>query len=253
MKNLRKSIKKIALVLLSSFIFVNCSQQDDNINTTNKGNNSIVQRSEKKYSGEELFKSIFFGQGEFAKNISLYNDVEKQFKEGKLNDSDFQLRFNNFVNKLNKYNPNFFKNFQENIYSGNPLIVQNALKTGSIEIYNNLNIISPELTKAISHLESDPKLKKILDKNKNTLTPEELVYQNTQIQNYLEEISPCGPTVCVFYFAFAIHNTIGATANIGIYLAIKFWGPKLSSANMSSNEDNLKNEILISDIVLAVK
>ena len=59
MKNLRKSIKKIALVLLSSFIFVNCSQQDDNINTTNKGNNSIVQRSEKKYSGEELFKSIF--------------------------------------------------------------------------------------------------------------------------------------------------------------------------------------------------
>ena len=38
-----------------------------------------------------------------------------------------------------------------------------------------------------------------------------------------------------------------------IYLAIKFWGPKLSSANMSSNEDNLKNEILISDIVLAVK
>lgn len=36
MKNFRKHSKKIALVLLSSFIFVNCSQQDDNINTSNK-------------------------------------------------------------------------------------------------------------------------------------------------------------------------------------------------------------------------
>lgn len=253
MKNFRKHSKKIALVLLSSFIFVNCSQQDDNINTSNKDNNSILQRSGKIYSGEELFKSIFFGQGEFAKNISLYNDVVKEFEEGKLNDSDFKLRFNNFVKKVNEYNPNFFKNFQQNIYSGDPLIVQNALKTGSIEIYNNLSIISPELTNAISSLESDPKLKEILDKNADTLTPEEQNYLNTQFESYMKQLIPCGPTVCVAYFALAIHNTVGATVNIGIYLAIKFWGPKLDSAKMSSSDDDLKNEILINDIVLAVK
>lgn len=259
MELIKKQVNKVLLVLVGSFIFTGCSQQDDNnvstpITAEIKSDNqtSNLQRRGNLYSGEELFKSIFFGQGEFAKNISLYNDVFKRYDEGQITNQDiFISRYANFVKTVTKNNPDFFKNFQTNIYSGNPFTVQNALKTGSVEIYNNVSIIAPELANVIASLDSNPEVQTILNKE-GDLTPAEQDFLNSQAQEYIEQLIPCGPLVCVAYFALAVHNTIGATVNIGIYLNVKFWGPKLDNA-ITTGEDTLKNEILINDIVTAVK
>lgn len=260
MKNFRKHSKKIALVLLSSFIFVNCSQQDDNINTSNKDNNSILQRSGQIYTGEELFKSIFFGQGEFAKNISMYEDITNQYEQGGMvKESLFLERFDTFVQKVTNTNPTFFNDFQTNINSGNPLVIQESLKTGYSKIYDHMDTLFPELLQVIDSFDGNSEVQAILSKEESQITVEEQQFLTSKAQEYMALVSPCGPLFCVAYFALAVHNTAALTANIYVYLGYKLWGPKLDSYKGGKNvsfertADNLKFEVLINDIVTAVK
>jgi len=255
MNNFRKHSKKIALLLILGIVFANCTQQDDqNLSPNNNDLSATLQQSETVYSGEELFKAIFFAQGEFAKNISMYEEAIKQSEEGnKMNEKLFLERYENFVKEVTEKNPNFFTNFQKDMYSGNPFDVDNALKAGEEQIAENLDVIMPEIRTVIQNLEKNPEVLKIVAK-KGTLTPAEKELINESAQAIINEKVACGPWFCayVWHFAIAFQNTVGLSANI--YLYFNLWGPKLDNyKNSSDNGADLKNEILINDIVRTLK
>ncbi len=257
MNNFRKHSKKIALFLIIGILFVNCTQQDDqNLAPNNNDLSATLQQSETVYSGEELFKAIFFAQGEFAKNISMHEETIKQSEQGNtMNEGLFLERYENFVKAVIEKNPNFFTNFQKDMYSGNPFVVENALKAGGEQIAENLDVIMPEIRNVIQNLEKNPEVQKILAK-KGTLTPAEKELLNESAQAIINEKAVCGPWFCGFaiHFALLVQNTVGLSANIYLYFAL--WGPKLDSykhQSHSESESDLRNEILISDIVRTLK
>ncbi|WP_123867191.1 hypothetical protein [Flavobacterium oreochromis] len=231
---------------------------DDNT-TTNELSSSTLMKN---YSGEELFSSIFFAYGGFANNLSLYKD-----NSGKLDQSSydfknvklFKERFNSFVTEVKKSDPSYFNKFKQQILSHDFVTVQNAIKYGSIKLYENITIIMPEAKSLISSIEKDLEGSDILNE-KGEIDPKKIEQKKN---NFIEtaKIESVNSEAClaeVLYFAVAVHNTAAITANLAIvgavavYLGVKFWGPKIKSAAFEESEfSNLQADILVKDIVEA--
>lgn len=86
-------------------------------------------------TGEEIFKGIYFFEGNLANNIDLFKDMKTQWDETENNVSeDDKVKFNDFVNQkiedIKIADPNFFSYFETNMKSGNPLLVKEAMFNG---------------------------------------------------------------------------------------------------------------------------
>ncbi|MEF9479284.1 hypothetical protein ACR1PO_03875 [Chryseobacterium sp. RRHN12] len=252
----------LTALLLTSLVITSCvnSNGDNEIenNSTNKKSLNVgtMSKTIQDYTGEELYASIFFAYGDFAKNLSIYNDdVQKYENGGMVKEELFKERFSKFVSVVKSENPNYFENFKTEIESKDHLRIQNALKDGFPLIYDNLGIMYPELADAVSGVENDPELQDIINKD-GDLNEEEMSVLTSKAQAMMEQLSPCSPLVCVGYFAFAIHNTIGLTMNVGIYMNFKWWGPKLEQYNKGksvavSGSDPLIIDVFVNDIATA--
>lgn len=267
MKFIRKKLKFFSVFSALTMLLFSCSRYDDlnsevdNSLNTNKKINS--------FSGKEIFKSVFFGMGEFGNKIDLLKD--NATLASNLNDSK-KVEVNNKIDKLlasiENNNSNFFNDFKSKIASGNHLLIEKGLQEGSLEIKKNIDIFFPNLGKQISAIENDIakrnlKFESIKDMNQYV---EDI--QNGDLNNDLlnqnmitsEDGDAMGVATIVWavaaavYFAVAVHNTIGVTALI--YYKAAFWGPKLESAKIEQyrgikpvSQDNLlKTEILIDQI-----
>lgn len=268
MKFIRKKLKFFSVFSALTMLLFSCSQYDDmnsdidNSSNTNKKINS--------YSGKEIFKSIFFGMGNFGNKIDLLRD--NATLASNLNDSK-KVEVNNKINKLlesiENNNSSFFYDFKSKIASGNHLLIEKGLQEGSLEIKKNIDIFFPNLSKQISAIENDIakrnlKFESIEDMNQyveniqNGDLNNDLLNQNMITSDGSEEVigeaSLVWAVAAAVYFAVAVHNTIGVTALI--YYKAAFWGPKLKSASLeqyrgqkSISQDNmLKTEILIDQI-----
>ena len=60
MKTIRKHISKISFLMGITLLIVSCTQYDD----------SSVNRD---FSAKDVFKSVMFGTGEFASNLSIFD------------------------------------------------------------------------------------------------------------------------------------------------------------------------------------
>lgn len=259
MKKTKTSI--ISVLLLSSLIITSCVNNDndiDNSNLTNKENVSgdSMSKTTQDYSGEELYASVFFAYGDFARNLSIYqDDIQKYDNGGMVNEQVFNERFSDFVSAVKLKDPSYFEKFKTEIESKDHLRIQNALKDGFPLIYDNLGIMYPELADAVSGVENDPALQEIINKE-GDLTEAEMSLLTSKAQAMMEQLSPCSPLVCVGYFALAVHNTVGFTMNVGIYLNYKWWGPKLDQYKKGksvaiADGDSLMIDVFVNDIAMA--
>ncbi|MDR4892561.1 hypothetical protein OH816_10375 [Chryseobacterium sp. CFS7] len=217
------------------------------------------------YSGEELFEGIFFAYGDFAKNIESHKEIVEKVNAAPADQKDlFNKRFSNFVKSVKTKDADYFENFKKEILSGDNSNIQNAIKNGSIHIYENVAIILPEFQPIMDKLEQDEELQNMVAEG-GEISPEDLKnlnvkYQKFLAQNYDVEAIPCSWAVaCFYYAALAIHNTVAVTANlavagaVAIYLGVTWWGPKLTSPRKGKsisvmNEDYLKFELFVQEI-----
>lgn len=127
MKTFRKIAQKKWVMLFFALAFLNLSCNTDNIDyQTNK---NIAA----KYSGKELFKSIVMMHGEATK---LFPIIETNFDmEAKFLTQEDRLAFEEMQNKAVTYidqnHPEFFKQFQSNLYSQDPIIIKSSIENGS--------------------------------------------------------------------------------------------------------------------------
>ena len=168
---------------------------------------------------------------------------------------------------------------------GDYFIIRSTIENASTLIFDKAETIFPGANKIINKVQSD------MEADSN------LFAENGSVQNYVDNFDTTelqreyddllqhnmltyeqgrGFPFLVFalaiYFVAVVHNSVGLSAVAGVYLAIRFWGPSLSSfrgggsggsggsgtrggppprAGMPKNqtEANLMKEILIDDIV----
>ncbi|SFD40577.1 hypothetical protein [Flavobacterium phragmitis] len=244
MKLIKKNLSKIAFVLSLNFLFVSCSQYEIN----ESGKENVV-----KYSDVELFKSIFFGIGEFASkidqlktNVQLIDNLKNDQRTEMLNKLDILIK------EINTKNPSFLPEFKELITSGDQRKVQIAIEAGSTMIKENFEVIFPDLKQVFQKVKSDihtgklkisqkDDFKTYMETFQNELEKGEynsLLRKNMITDDGDEYIVPCTWAVaCVIYFALAAHNTIAITALI--YFKAAFYGPYIDNASQVSYDGTI--------------
>jgi hypothetical protein len=87
--------------------------------------------AQKSYDGETLFRGFVFLEGDVAKEIKILNEIRRGSALDSLN-SDQINAYNKtktfIITFIRKYHPEFFDQFKAQIESGNPLIVDAALR-----------------------------------------------------------------------------------------------------------------------------
>lgn len=229
MKFIRKKLKFFSVFSALTMLLFSCSQYDDMNNDIDNSLNT--NKKINSYSGKEIFKSVFFGMGEFGNKIDLLKD--NATLASNLNDSK-KVEVNNKIDKLlvsiENNNSNFFNDFKSKIAND---IAKRNLKFESIE----------DMNQYVENIQNG-------DLNNELLNQNMLSSDNSDIINEPNALA----WALGFYFAVAAHNTIGVTALI--YFKAAFWGPKLESAKIEQyrgikpvSQDNLlKTEILIDQI-----
>ncbi|MRN16321.1 hypothetical protein D1000_05715 [Riemerella anatipestifer] len=259
MKNFRK--KSTSFLLVINLLLSSCSKEIDRYLDLSDDKEISIQKN--RFSGEEIFQGIFFGYGNFAKKLPLHKDIVNQINSAPAHQKKlFEDRFKNFVSTIKSKKTNYFENFRLEILSGDNIRIQEAIKIGSINIYENLDIILPEFQSLMKKIESDKLVHDISSKG-DMISQKDLELLGERYKSFLteenlnQELAPCSWAVaCVYYAAIAVHNTAAITANLAIagavavYLAVKLWGPKIDGKIMDevSPEEYLKFELFIQEI-----
>lgn len=273
MKIAHRNIRLFSTIMAINFLFFSCAQYeelDESQSQVSIDNSSFSRNAiETTLSGEDLFKSIFFGLGSFSENITLLEDnvrlasnLEDDVRQEMIRNTD------SLISEIRNGDSDFFERFRENITSRDHFLIESALQDATFQIRRNIDIFLPGLRGFIDYIENDVRNNGVvletnqdLDNYINRLQEEnannELLNQNIISSGDGEDVAAFATIVwavaAVVYFAVAVHNTIGVTALV--YFKVAFWGPSLKSAAIQKyrgveqlNEDQLKVEILIDQI-----
>ncbi|GAA3755105.1 hypothetical protein [Flavobacterium ginsengiterrae] len=231
---IKNYLSKITFALAFSLI-VSCSPSESSQSGTEKAAD---------YTDVELFKSIFFGVGEFAVHINQLKskiDLTNSLKGDKRIEVVNKLDL--LVKEIKTKNPSFFPEFKQLVTSGDQRKVQLGIELGSTMIKENFEVIFPELKKVFRKVKSDIYTGKLkLNKQDSFKTYIETfqtaidkgeydsLLKKNMITDENETVVPCTWAVaCVAYFAIAAHNTVAVTALI--YFKFAFYGPSIDSGN----------------------
>ncbi|WP_018675840.1 hypothetical protein [Riemerella columbina] len=111
------------------FILVSCNRDSDDINNRFD------------FTGEEIFKGIFFQEGKFVDRVQSLSDISRDaIVLSPEMEKDKQLLINDVIQNINNKNPYFFENFKKDIKSGNYIKIENAINHGSDELLKSLLI-----------------------------------------------------------------------------------------------------------------
>lgn len=122
------------ITLTVSFLFASCSHDIDN---------DTVElskiKSSNKISGEDLFKSIFFSDGNLTSRVVSLNST---FDVNSLSKSEllkYRESENETIEYLKKIDADYFNKFQSNIYLKDPEVISNTIKKAALDIVPLVN------------------------------------------------------------------------------------------------------------------
>lgn len=126
--------RKFYLFFMLLLVLINFSCKSDDDYVTNTDNEISVNS----LSGEDIFKGIFFLEGDISKNIphlkSLKEVYDKQLKKSDNYENqkkEISYIENKIVNQMKSIEPDFFGKFRDTITSNNPLVTETAIKRTS--------------------------------------------------------------------------------------------------------------------------
>jgi hypothetical protein len=258
MKKIRQYSAKISIVFSLSILLVSCSQYESS---------EISQSNLKTYSGEELFKGIFFFQNEISEKIPQIKELkEKTFKITNDKNQVNQI-LNNLSNLsvdfINTNYPGFFKKFQSTIYSNDLFEIDKIINQAS-QLIEQTAIQSKEFSSIFNFakaLETDINLRNEIAKidlnteeGKNAMEELTKKYINKiEINNAVKTKYLC---VTVFYAIAAVVSI--AAVVYSVYAKVVYWGPKMLKSNFEDPLSNNKlysidRELFIGEIAVMLK
>lgn len=163
MKNVRRFAKNPVLLILlcCSVLFVSCK-------TRNPGQ-TTQQTNKVPYSGEELFRGIFFLEGEVANKIPEIRNLKKISGFNKISDYKKDLlekTRSRIVSEIKKDHPDFFPNFAKTLQSGDRVKIQQTL----IEVDKLVFQQFSKKEDALSNIYKNFQTQELQTKAKNTLS-----------------------------------------------------------------------------------
>lgn len=266
--------KTLTLLLLISITLFSCKKEklekiDQTTNKSLSAKTDFIPKSE--LTGEELFKSIFFGVGVFAERIEYLDDVRLQVNALNQEQKDtLNGLLQNLTNSINLQHPSFFTEFKNSVVSNNQLEINNSLKIATKILSKNMHILIPKSNDLKIEVKNDMSQGEILYNN-GEINPEKLA-NNTErytmiLQNDNLSISPGLPpcswaVACVLYFAVAIHNTAAVVANVVAAVSVwsAVWIPDswdgcpdcpIAPTNANGEETSLLIEMMVNSIAKA--
>ncbi|WP_123924586.1 MULTISPECIES: hypothetical protein [unclassified Flavobacterium] len=235
MKLIRKHSKIIASMLGLTFLFVSCSQNEDQ-----------VSGNARKYSGEDIFRGLFFFKNDIADGIPQLSQLKSKIQKTKKFDeikesmnelSEISIEF------INLHYPNFFNDLKFKICSGNLYEISIVLDKAS-QYIEEAGLSSEKFQSAFlmgRKINSDDNLKKQI--SGLDLSTSDGMNELKVIIEGLNATSITGKNTCittaavaalaVFYVAVAaVSIAVGAYS---VYFKVAYWGPL---------EEKLPDEIL---------
>lgn len=228
--------------------------------TTSCGSGALGEEEVQNYSGEELFKSIFFATGDLANQLSsqkAQHDVYLSLDSDTRQEVD--LKIGELMDHIKTVDPSFFEDFKTNMYTKNHQKIKASIEDASKLIYDGLKEVFPEIETFTQQVAKDIENGVIttdgeLDENKLELRKAE--YESLLNNNIISgngRTEACSlAVVCVVYFALAAHNTVAVTALAAVALAAALWVgvtvPEEITAERSSDSDPLQFEIMVNEI-----
>lgn len=129
MKFYRKLSKNRVFVslLVLLFAFVSCNRDND------------ISKERFDFTGEEIFKGIFFQEGNFVDRVQSLSDINKNAMVlSSEMEKDKQLLINDIISNIKNTNPYFFENFKKEIESADYVKIENAINNGAEELLKGL-------------------------------------------------------------------------------------------------------------------
>ncbi|MFL0102048.1 hypothetical protein, partial [Tenacibaculum maritimum] len=225
LNNLRKPY--FAILLATLILFVSCSQYDDTIPENIETN---------RITGKELFKGIFFSEGNVSQRLSNFQDFKKlksQFtSEQKTSFLNFQ---NNLIAQIDKSNPEYFTNLENAIYTGNRVIIRNEL--------NNSKGIIKEAIQTLTSFDYD-EIEKQISQKKSSLVVNLDEIQDLKSRQFLKNYQPNyqAKEACLAVWAVAV--VVAAALWVAVYVDVVYW----SSARSTNTAVRLEQENFINSI-----
>ncbi len=116
-------MKNLILAFILISLISNCSQEND-------------EPLSEQFTGEELFSSLFFLQGNAVPEISQLSSLRQEIEqaiEGEFDESITTIK-DEVIKTISENNLDFFDQFQSDIQSGDHLRIENAIEYGTMEL-----------------------------------------------------------------------------------------------------------------------
>jgi uncharacterized membrane protein (DUF485 family) len=260
MKHFRKASTKsfvIIPLILSLLTFSTSCQQS-------------IEKTDVSYSGEELFKGIFFMQGAASDKISLFTKVKKEFPFE--NDMNAMKQYNDIISEvmlvIKNESGDFLNQFKVAIESGDYFQVENILESGTKLLYASL-FKSPtvaeyyqEALNLSQKINTDGLIGKDGNVNLEKMRQiDDLIRQKTENgQNLSSRTQACSlVAVCVVWiYLAAVQSAAVAVSVAGVVAVAAYAGAWIWTAvyvtkpkhKPNSSENRLQQEMLINEITL---
>lgn len=265
MKHFRKASTKsfvIVPLIFSLLIFSTSCQQSS-------------ERMKISYSGEELFRGIFFMQGAVSNRISVFNKIKKEFPFE--NDADAMKQYNDIVSEvmlvIKNESGDFLNQFKIAIESGDHFEVENILERGTKLLYASL-FKSPtvaEYYQEALNLSKTINTEGLISRDGSVNTEkmkqiDELVKQKSQNgKNLSSRTQACSlVAVCVVWIylaavqSVAVAVSVAAAVAVAVYAGAWIWTAATVTGGGDDPKDGpepsgmaLQEEMLINEITLS--
>ncbi len=249
MKKINFNSKKIIgfavlIPLLSLFIIFGCQNDGNDQNT-----------AQLNYSGEEIFRGIFFSQGDLPNHIDALKANHEQSEAAMAankNVKEFKLDFSKeIIKEINTLDPNYFSQFKKQMESKNyfamQLAISNALKMIKAGGYRSKYSGYFKLSDKLESKKADFTSKEFQNIDINTpdgITKYKSLIKDKYDINVDDDEYKVACSFCVVYLVAGAINTVamfhyGVTVAM-VYDKVEFWG---GATNQNAVDDVLIEEL----------
>lgn len=216
------------MFLASLILFISCSQYDDTINE----NLEINQ-----IAGKELFKGIFFSEGEISRKLSNFEGFEKLKSQLTSEQKIAFIKFqNDLIAQIDKSNPLYFTNLENAIYTGNHIIIRNEL--------NSSKEVIKEAIQSLTSFDYD-EIEKQISQQKSSLVVNLDEIQDLKAKQLLKDYQPNyqAQEACVAIWAVAVAVAVGLW--VAVVVDIVYWASPIEATDSAERleQENFINSI----------
>ncbi len=240
-----------------TMLLFSCSQYEDINGNEEKSN--LYARTGKNYTGEEIFRGLFFFQNDIADGIPHLKNIKQALDEVGETKLSMEELSNISVNYIKNNYPNFFNDLKKKLESGNLYEISDILDFSGKLIEQSA--LTSEKYQSAFLFGIDIKTNENLRNQINSLdlsTQAGVDELNQIITDYLDGLGYQTNSL-IWAFAAAVYFVVGAVsiavAAYSVYYKVAYWGPRVKSTGISknlfkagNNTISVEREIFISEL-----